>query len=278
MPKQKNIPCNNPYKFCKSVEPIMERDKISREDMVSLTCWATNQIKPRSLKIHKDDNLYVIYSPHIKQDIDFLPKWFKTFIISNHAHFEEHASNYLQSKGMSLDAWMDALWEGHKGDTLTLYSLSMILDVHTVVHLRNGKIWITIDSQPDDHADLISECLIHVAYLGHRLFVELVKCDKPLEVINSVNGARPYVLGELTIVEQETFNKTLRTGLGVGINKDDAPVDLSMPHTKPKEEKTSEMTPMDLSTKCNLEPTLQQCDKKVETHPPSFESDSTQIA
>ena len=36
MPKQKNIPCNNLYKFCKSVEPIMERDKISREEIVSL--------------------------------------------------------------------------------------------------------------------------------------------------------------------------------------------------------------------------------------------------
>ena len=85
------------------------------------------------------------------------------------------------------------------------------------------------------------------------------------------------MVGELTIVEQETFDKTLRTGLGVGINRDDAPVGLSMPHTKPKEEKTSGMTPVDLSTKCNLEPTLQQSDKKVETQPPSFESDSTQI-
>ena len=87
----------------------MERDKISREEMVSLPCRATNQIKPCSLKIHEDDNLYAIYSPHIKQDIDFLHKWLKTFIISNRAHFEEHASNYLQSKGMSLDVWMDAL-------------------------------------------------------------------------------------------------------------------------------------------------------------------------
>ena len=35
---------------------------------------------------------------------------------------------------------------------------------------------------------------------------------------------------------------------------------------------------MDLSTKCNPDPTLQQSDKKVETQPPSFESDSTQLA
>ena len=155
MPKWKNIPCNNPYKFCKNVEPIMEWDKISREEMVSLPCRATHQIKPRSLRIPENDNLYAIYSPYIKQDTDFLRKWLKTFVISNLAHFEESASDYLQSKGMSLDIWMDALCDGCKGDTLTLYGLSRILDVHTVVHLHNGKIWTTMDSPPDEHSDLI---------------------------------------------------------------------------------------------------------------------------
>ena len=205
MPKRKNILCNNPYKFCKSVEPIMERDKISREEMVSLPCWATHQIKPCSLRIHENDNLYAIYSPHIKQDIDFLRKWLKTFVISIRAHFEECASEYLQSKGMFLDIWMDALCDGHKGDTLTLYGLSMILDVHMVVHLRNGKIWTTMDSPPDEHADLISKCLIHVAYLDRGLFIELVKREKPLEVIKSVNGACSYVVGELTIIEKKNI-------------------------------------------------------------------------
>ena len=271
MPKWKNIPCNNPYKICKSVEPIMERDKISREEMVSLPCWATHQIKPRSLRIHENDNLYVIYSPHIKQDIDFLRKWLKTFVISNCAHFEECASEYLQSKGMSLDIWMDALCDGRKGDTLTLYGLSMILDVHTVVHLHNGKIWTTMDSPPDDHADLISKCLIHVAYLGRGLFVELVKHEKLLEVIKSVNGACSYVVGELMIIEQKTFDKTLRTGLGAGINMEDVPVDLSMPHTKLTEDKTVEITPVDLST------TSHHSNKKVETQSHSLEHDSTQF-
>ena len=67
---------------------------------------------------------------------------------------------------MSLDIWMDAISDGHKGDTLTLYGLSMILDIHTIVHLRNGKIWTTMESPPDDHSDIISKCLIHVAYVG----------------------------------------------------------------------------------------------------------------
>ena len=128
---------------------------------------------------------------------------------------------------MSLDIWMDALCDGRKGDTLMLYSLSMILDVHTVVHVCNGKIWTMTDSPPDEHSDLISKCLIHAAYLGRGLFVELVKHDKPLEVIKSKNGALSYVVGELTIMEQESFDKTLRTGLGVSTSNETVPC-----HTK----------------------------------------------
>ena len=129
-----------------------------------------------------------------------------------------------------------------------------------------------MDSPPDEHADLISKCLIHVAYLGRGLFVALVKHEKPLEVIKSVNGACSYVVGELTIIEQKTFDKTLRTGLGVGINMEDVPVNLSMPHTKLTEDKTLESTPVDLST------TLHHSNKKVETQLSSLARDSTQFS
>ena len=148
---------------------------------------------------------------------------------------------------MSLDIWMDALCDGRKGDTLMLYGLSMILDVHTVVHLRNGKIWTMMDSPPDEHSDLISKCLIHAAYLGRGLFVELVKRDKPLEVIKSKNGALSYVVGELTIMEKESFDKTLRTGLGVSTSNKTVQVDLSVPHKKSIENEPSENSPIDLT-------------------------------
>ena len=191
--------------------------------------------------------MYAIYSPHIKQDISFLRKWLKTFVISNWAHFEDSASDYLQSKGMSLDIWMDALSDGRKGDTLMLYGLSMILDVHTVVHLHNGKIWTTMESPPDDHLDLISKCLIHVAYLGRGLFVELVKRDKPLEVIKSKDGVLSYVVGELSVMEQASFDKILRTGLGTSTSNEFLPVDLSVPHNKSIDNKPSENILVDLT-------------------------------
>ena len=104
-----------------------------------------------------------------------------------------------------------------------------------------------MDSPPDEHSDLISKYLIHAAYLGRGLFVELVKHDKPLEVIKSKNGALSYVVGELTIMEQESFDKTLRTGLGVSMSNETVPVDLSVPHNKSIENEPSENSPIDLT-------------------------------
>ena len=104
-----------------------------------------------------------------------------------------------------------------------------------------------MDSLPDEHSDLISKCLIHAAYLGRGLFVELVKHDKPLEVIKSKNGALSYVVGELTIMEQETFDKTLRTGLGVSTSNETVPVDLSVAHNKFIENEPSENILIDLT-------------------------------
>ena len=98
-----------------------------------------------------------------------------------------------------------------------------------------------------------------------------MKHEKPLGVIKSVNGACSYVVGELTIIEQKTFDKTLRTGLGAGINMENVLVNLSMPHTKLTEDKTVEITPVDLST------TSHHSTKKVETQSRSLERDSTQF-
>ena len=96
-----------------------------------------------------------------------------------------------------------------------------------------------------------------------------MKHEKPLEVIKSDNGACSYVVGELTIIEQKTFDKKLRTGLGAGINMGNVLVDLSMPHTKLIENKMAEITPVDLST-------ISHCsNKKVAIQLHSLKHDST---
>ena len=68
-----------------------------------------------------------------------------------------------------------------------------------------------------------------------------------MEVIKAKNGALSYVVGELTIMEQESFNKILRTGLGVSTSNETVLVDLSVPRSKTIENEPSENIPIDLT-------------------------------
>ena len=86
-----------------------------------------------------------------------------------------------------------------------------------------------------------------MAYVGRGLLVELVQREKPLEVIKSKDGVLSYVVGELTVTEQSSFDKILRTGLGRSTSKDLLLVDLSVPHIKSIDNKPSENTLIDLT-------------------------------
>ena len=57
---------------------------------------------------------------------------------------------------MTLEVWLDTIKEGRKGDILSPYGLSLLLDIHTVVHLHNGGIWTTLKTVPNDHDEVIS--------------------------------------------------------------------------------------------------------------------------
>ena len=64
----------------------------------------------------------------------------------------------------------------------------------------------------------------------------------------SKDGVLSYVVGELSVTEQSSFAKILKTGLGTSTSKDLLPVDLSVPHNKSIDNKPSENTPIDLTT------------------------------
>ena len=83
-----------------------------------------------------------------------------------------------------------------------------MLDIYTVVHLHNGAIWTTLKTLPIDHDDLIGKFLVHLAYLGMGIFVELITCEKPLQVLSPEITGRSdvdsIVVGDLEIKQEHT--------------------------------------------------------------------------
>ena len=61
--------------------------------------------------------------------------------------FISKASSYLESKGLNIETWIEGVKEGKKGDVLALYGLNVLLEIHTICHLKNGQTWTTLHSE-----------------------------------------------------------------------------------------------------------------------------------
>ena len=58
---KKDIPSNNPHKYCNMIEPILETQQVNKEGIVNLSCRATHSVSPRFVKTKEDDAMYDIY-------------------------------------------------------------------------------------------------------------------------------------------------------------------------------------------------------------------------
>ena len=96
-PKRKTIPSNNPDAFCNIVRPILEGQKIYREEVCSLPCHVSHEIKPQSTRVKESDNLYAIFASQTQQSPYFLRKWLRTFMQSHKTYFEKCGQFYLST-------------------------------------------------------------------------------------------------------------------------------------------------------------------------------------
>ena len=111
--------------------------------------------------------LYNIFALYSGQNCEFIRRWLKFFMTTVYPKNFETTGHYcLEPKGLTLNLWVDSIEDGQKGDFLTLYGLNQMLDTHTLVHLKNNKLWITIKNPSPNHDDLLKMCNFHLVYLG----------------------------------------------------------------------------------------------------------------
>ena len=83
------------------------------------------------------------------------------------------AGQYLKLKKLKLNTWAEGVKLGRRADILSVFALSVLISKHTLVHLRTGNIWTTMETSNCDHDDLLKNCDVHLAYLGNGLFSEI---------------------------------------------------------------------------------------------------------
>ena len=116
------------------------------------------------------------------------------FIHCYKPQLEPRVKEYLGSKKLTLDQWLESVKINHLRNILCIYVLSMVTGMHTCVHLKGRLIWSTLKVVLLIHEELIERCPIHLVYLGFGIFLRL-KCRPPFEV--NVFSA-PQVIGHVT--------------------------------------------------------------------------------
>ena len=123
--KEKKIKTNNKYPFTDVLKPIYEIHKVGKIEIQSLECRSTHEIALRAASVNDNDLLYSYFATH-DLDVKFMCTWLHLFIRMHHQYFSRIAVKYFESKGFTMDSWIDCIVEGVKGNVLTWLSLCML--------------------------------------------------------------------------------------------------------------------------------------------------------
>ena len=172
--RAKYVPTHSVYKYCKQVEPILETDRVSQEELIELCCRKTHQVKSKSIYTCENDVLYSIYTIHAGQNPQFMRTWLKLYADMYKRQFMTVGEEYLNRKRLMFDLWRESIKDGRKGDVLVLLGLNYLMGSHTMVHLHGNRLWTTLYDKLN-HDEMELKCDFHLVYLGRGIFVELCK-------------------------------------------------------------------------------------------------------
>ena len=118
-------------------------------------------------------HLYTMRKKGKLETLELMRKLLCFFIRRYQRALEPNVTEYLQSKKLTLDDWLNAVKSNRCGDIVCVYFLSMIMGNLTFIHLKNDKVWSALKTVPLLHCELIECCEIHLVYMGFRIFLWL---------------------------------------------------------------------------------------------------------
>ena len=133
--RAKHVLMKNKYKYCTILKPILQTDKVTRDELVALYCRSTYKVKQKTIFVNKDDALYSIFAIYAGQSLKFMGNWLKLYADMYAKQFKHVGEKYLKSKVLQFDHWRESIKDGCKGDVMCLLGLNYAIDMHTTVHL-----------------------------------------------------------------------------------------------------------------------------------------------
>ena len=115
-------------------------------------------------------------------------RWISYYVRQYPKQITAKAQSYLNSKKLTLEDWLRCVRDGRHGDILCMFLLSLSTGVHTVIHLKNNKLWSTLKTIPATHSELLNICDQHLAYLGFGIFLRLERKPTQRKILGTITG------------------------------------------------------------------------------------------
>ena len=128
---EKEIPTWSPFKYTNTLHPIYQSQKLNKEGLAVLPCNPTHIINTRDPSVKEEDILYYTFaveSGGSKGTSAFMRTWLHLFVRMHRKFFNMLAAKYFNSKGLTLENWMEGILDGKKGDVLVLHGLCLLIE------------------------------------------------------------------------------------------------------------------------------------------------------
>ena len=218
------LPNYSKYEYADKMPPFCKQDKLQETDLSSLVCYHSHQSECK-LNDFTDatlnDHLYRIFLKKKLETSKLMCKLTIFFVRRYKNLLFKKARDYLESKKLTLDDWLNSVAMNRRGDILCVFLLSIVTGRHTCIHLKEGRMWSTLRSVPVDHDEHVNLCDLHLVYLGFGAFLHLIprpalitkECDLP--ILGYVVAEDPETQMELTrkAIKEEKIDEPTETSL-----------------------------------------------------------------
>ena len=114
---------DNPWTYQQNLTLLLETDKLSTDELLTLSCRDKYCIKSVLFETPKDrDNeLYQIFGDLVGQTVDFMRCWLRVHVLTHKHQIARFAKDYLDSKGLDINTWLIGPKTGKRADVLALF-------------------------------------------------------------------------------------------------------------------------------------------------------------
>ena len=186
------VPNFTGHDYSDVVGDFLEHDRLMESDISQLICSDEYQLE-RTLNSSNDselnDHLYHLFYCKKTKNIALMRRWISYYVRQYPKQIIAKAKPYLDSKKLTLEDWLRCVRDGGRGDILCIFLLSLSTSIHTVVHLKNNKLWSTLKTIPATHSELLNICDQHIAYLGFGIFLRLEQKPIQVRILGTITGA-----------------------------------------------------------------------------------------